>query len=611
VTSDPLQHSPIQRYLDALHAELAGLTDGEVASYIPELAHADPAWFGVALVTVDGHVYQAGDTRLPFTVQSISKALVYGLALEDHGVDAVLQKVWVEPSGEAFNSISLEPGTGRPRNPMINAGAIATAGLIKRDGNTDPMQRVLAAFARYTGHAMEVDEKVYQSEKDTGHRNRAIAHLLLGHGILDRAPEEVLDIYFQQCSIRVTARDLALMGACLANGGVNPITGVQALKGELVEKVLSVMSSCGMYDYSGAWIYDVGMPAKSGVGGGILAVLPGQFGLGVFSAPLDAKGNSVRGIETCKRLSRDFRLHVFNVVHSTSNTAIRVRYDGSSVHSRRQRPAEELALLQADGKRIQVFELQGELRFGAAESIVQQLLAESESFDSVVIDLKRVFELDHASREIFARLAQAMTALGKSVLFAHTREHYRLRKHLLKHFPDAERQPLLQFDDVDHALEWCEDALLGSRTVQPVAARAVSGCADQYLCRGMTHAQVSDLERNARRVRFAKGETVFRTGDAADSFYFILRGDIEAYVATDSRREVRLATLGPGSSFGELSMLNERRRTADVRAATDAECLEVRFDGLEGEVKTKLVLNLAGQLATRLERDARELRQLG
>jgi glutaminase len=609
--TDPNLHSPIQRYLDRLHEELASLTDGEVASYIPELSHADPAWFGIALVTVDGHVYQAGESRQPFTVQSISKALVYGLALEDRGVDAVLQKVWVEPSGEAFNSISLEAGTGRPRNPMINAGAIATAGLIKREETADPIRRVLDSFARYTGHAMTIDEKVYRSEKETGHRNRAIAHLLLGYGILDREPEEVLDIYFKQCSIQVTARDLALMGACLANAGVNPITGVQALKGELVEKVLSVMSSCGMYDYSGAWIYDVGMPAKSGVGGGILAVLPGQFGLGVFSAPLDAKGNSVRGIEACKRISRDFRLHVFNAVHSTSHTAIRARYDGTRMRSRRQRPGPELELLRAHGRRIQVFELQGALRFGAAESIVQQILGESDDFDSVVVDLRQVVELDHATREIFGRLARAMAALGKSVLFAHTREHYRFRKHLLKEFPDAEKQSLLQFDDVDHALEWCEEALIRQRTVQPPPPRAVTGCAEQYLCRGMTPEDVAVLERQARRVSFAGGDVVFRTGEPAGSFFFILRGELDVYVVTDSRREVRLATLGPGSSFGELSMLNERRRTADVRAASEAECLEVDFDGLDEGVKTKLLLNMAGQLASRLERDARELKELG
>jgi glutaminase len=611
LTTHPTAQSPIQQYLDNLYHELLSLSEGEVASYIPELSHADPGWFGLALVTVDGHVYQAGDSRQPFTVQSISKALVYGLALEDRGVEPVLQKVWIEPSGEAFNSISLEAGTGRPRNPMINAGAIATAGLVKREGTADPMRRVLDAFARYTGHPMTVDEKVYLSEKSTGHRNRAIAHLLLGYGIVDRDPEEVLDIYFQQCSILVTARDLALMGACLANTGVNPITGVQALRADLVEKVLSVMSSCGMYDYSGAWIYDVGMPAKSGVGGGILAVLPGQFGLGVFSAPLDAKGNSVRGIEACKRLSRDFRLHVFNGAHSTSNTAIRVRYDAAAVRSRRQRPAEEVEVLKAAGARIQVFELQGDLSFGAAESIVQNILDDAEAFGSVVVDLKRVVELDHATREIFGRLAQAMAGLGKPLLFVQTREHYRFRKHLLRCFPDAEQLPLLQFDDVDHALEWCEERLIRERMVQPPEGRAVAGCADQYLCRGMTPVEIASLEAVARRARFAKGDAVFHAGDPADSFFLILRGDVDVYVETGPRREVRLATLGPGSSFGELAMLSERRRTADVRAASATECLEVRFDDLDDGVKTKLLLNLAGQLASRLERDARELRQIG
>jgi glutaminase len=611
VNADPTVRSPIQAYLDALHAELAGLSDGEVASYIPELSHADPAWFGVALVTVDGHVYQAGDSRQPFTVQSISKALVYGLALEDQGVDKVLEKVWVEPSGEAFNSISLEPGTGRPRNPMINAGAIATAGLVKAQDDADPMARVLEAFARYTGHAMGIDDKVYRSEKETGHRNRAIAHLLLGYGILDRDPEEVLDVYFKQCSILVTARDLAAMGACLANGGVNPITGVQALRSELVEKVLSVMSSCGMYDYSGAWLYDVGMPAKSGVGGGILAVLPGQFGLGVFSAPLDAKGNSVRGIETCKRLSRDYRLHVLNGMQGTSNTAIRVRYDAATVRSRRQRPEAERELLAASGGRVRVFELQGDLRFGAAESIVQQILDSAAALDAVVVDLHHVYALDHATQEMFGRMAAELAALDKPVLFAHTREHYRFRKHLLRCFPGSEQQPLLQFDDVDHALEWCEDRLVRQQMVQTAATQPVASCADQYLCRDMSADEVASLERGARHVRFAAGERVFRAGDPADSFFFILQGEVEVYVATDSRREIRLVTLGPGSSFGELSMLSERRRTADVRALGAVECLEVRFDALDEGVKTRLLINLASQLAKRLDRDARELRQVG
>jgi glutaminase len=603
--------SPVQDYLDALQQAIAGLDAGAVASYIPELSKADPGAFGIALVTVDGHVYQSGASRAPFTVQSISKPIVYGLALEDRGVDGVLRKVWVEPSGEAFNSISLEPDTGRPLNPMINAGAIATVGLVVGGGEPDPMARILASFERYTARPMALDEAVYRSEKETGHRNRAIAHLLYGHGILEQEPERVLDAYFKQCSILVSARDLALMGACLANAGVNPITGVQALKGEHVEKVLSVMVSCGMYDYSGAWIYDVGMPAKSGVGGGILAVLPGQFGLGVYSPPLDAKGNSVRGIEVCKRLSRDFKLHLLDVARSTSNTAIRVQYDAAGVHSRRQRPADEAQALRAAGGRIRVYELQGELRFGAAESIVDQVLAGADGFEFLIIDLRRVFEIDHASRELFARISATLDARGTQVLFVHTREHYRFRRHLLKRFPDAERQPLLMFEDVDHALEWCEEGLLRQVMVRAQPSEAAGGCADQYLCRDMTAAQLASLEAVARRVRFAAGDTVFRAGDAAGSFYFILRGQVDAYVTAESRREVRLSTIGPGGSFGELSMLNDRRRTAHVRAATDCECLEVPFEGLEEGVKTRLLLNLAGQLADRLGREAREVQVLG
>ncbi|MBM4201981.1 MAG: glutaminase A, partial [Gammaproteobacteria bacterium] len=270
-----------QRYLDALHRDYSSLDDGDVASYIPELTKADPAWFGIALVTVDGHVYQSGDTRQAFTIQSISKAITYGLALEDSGIAQVLAKVDVEPSGEAFNEISLEPGSGRPRNPMINAGAIATVALVGGETADEKLARMLKTYERYLGRPVAIDGEVYGSEKATGHRNRAIAYLLRNSDIIEKDTDDILDVYFKQCSILVTCRDLALAGATLANNGVNPITSVRALEGPLVPKVLSVMNSCGMYDYSGAWVYEVGMPAKSGVGGGVMAVLPGQFGLAV------------------------------------------------------------------------------------------------------------------------------------------------------------------------------------------------------------------------------------------------------------------------------------------------------------------------------------------
>jgi len=286
--------SPIQDYLEALHARFADLRSGEVASYIPELAKADPAWFGIAIATVDGKVYEVGDSRRPFTIQSISKPLVYGIALEDHGAEAVRRKVGVEPSGDAFNAISLEPHTGRPMNPMINAGAIATASLVKGESAEARLARVVGAISAYAGRALALHEAVFESERRTGHRNRAIGHMLRNYGILGDAPDPVLDLYFSQCSVLVDGRDLALIAATLANGGVHPVTGERAVAAQHVGPILSVMTTCGVYDLTGEWVYSVGMPAKSGVGGGIIAVSPGKFGIAVISPPLDDAGNSVR-----------------------------------------------------------------------------------------------------------------------------------------------------------------------------------------------------------------------------------------------------------------------------------------------------------------------------
>ncbi|MGZ8915584.1 MAG: glutaminase A, partial [Methylobacter sp.] len=353
----------LQHYLESLHQNYANIDKGEVASYIPELLKADPQWFGIALITVDGHVYQVGDSRQSFTIQSISKAITYGIALEDNGVEAVLRKVDVEPSGEAFNSISLEPDTGRPRNPMINAGAIATVGLIRGDSPDEKLSRMLKCYERYLGHPVSIDEDVYSSEKSTGHRNRAIAYLLRNSDIIEKDTDDVLDVYFKQCSILVTCRDLALIGCTLANNGVNPITGVRALESRYVPKVLSVMSSCGMYDYSGAWVYEVGMPAKSGVGGGIVAVLPGQFGLAVFSPKLDERGNSARGIAACKKISSDFGLHMLHTGRSTTSSVIHAGYDAAHVPSKRSRNVIQTRLLAELGHKVAVLELQGELMF--------------------------------------------------------------------------------------------------------------------------------------------------------------------------------------------------------------------------------------------------------
>jgi len=304
--------SPFRGVLNELHTKYKPVREGAVANYIPELAKANPDWFGISVVTVDGSVYEVGDHGVPFTIQSVSKPFVYGMALEDHGREHTLSKVGVEPTGDAFNSlIRLDERSNRPHNPMVNAGAIATADLIDGADPAARINRLLAGLRRYTGRDLNVDMSVFMSERTTGHRNRAIAHLLLNFGMVTPRLDETLDLYFQQCSALVNCHDLAVMGATLANGGVNPMSGDRAIEAQYVKDVLSVMYSCGMYDFSGQWGYEVGLPAKSGVGGGIVAVVPGQLGIGVFSPLLDGRGNSVRGIRTCVELSQRFGLHVF------------------------------------------------------------------------------------------------------------------------------------------------------------------------------------------------------------------------------------------------------------------------------------------------------------
>ncbi|MGD9637007.1 MAG: glutaminase A, partial [Pirellulales bacterium] len=265
------------------------------------------------VVTVDGQSYDVGDHEQIFSIQSVSKPFMFGLALDDHGREEVLSKVGVEPTGEAFNAIVLDEVSNRPFNPLVNAGAIATADLVRGKDFADRIKRTLAMFGRYIGREVYIDNAIFLSERTTGHRNRAISHLMLNFGMVSEQIPDSLELYFQQCSIMVNAHDLAVMGATLANAGVNPVTKERAIERRYVKDVLSIMLTCGMYDYAGEWAYRVGLPAKSGVGGGICAVVPGRAGIGIFSPLLDARGNSVRGIKVCEELSQRFGLHSFEL----------------------------------------------------------------------------------------------------------------------------------------------------------------------------------------------------------------------------------------------------------------------------------------------------------
>ena len=310
----------IDRILQDIYIEVVDDTSGAVADYIPELAKVAPEFYGIALVSSGGEVYSIGDTSTEFTIQSTSKAITYCMALEAMGRPGVLERVGVEPSGDPFNAIEFDPVRNRPYNPMVNAGAITVAGIL-RDmyGAEQALDVILQRFSGAAGRQLEVNEGVYASEAATGHRNRAIAHLLLSVGALTEPVEPVLDLYFKQCSISVTAMDLATIAATVANMGEQPLTGDQIFDIHAVRDTLSVMYSCGMYDFSGNWGFDVGIPSKSGVGGGIMGVVNRQLGIGTFSPRLDRFGNSVRGIKSFKMLADELGLHSFDLTNTGSD----------------------------------------------------------------------------------------------------------------------------------------------------------------------------------------------------------------------------------------------------------------------------------------------------
>ncbi len=300
----------VKRALEKVYATLKDDVSGEVASYIPALAQADPNSFGITITDLQGKSYKVGDSDLPFSIQSISKVLTYGLALHDHGRDVVRKRVGIEPTGEAFNSIIKLDDSNKPLNPMTNAGAIAITDMIKGTSRDGRLEVILNAYTKMLGHAPGIDMDVYQSEHDTGHRNRAIAHLLRHFNILGETENDVLDLYFKQCSVLSSATELSVLAATLANRGVSPVTKERIFDAQYIRDILSVMFSCGLYDGAGEWAFDVGMPAKSGVSGGIMAVVPGKCGIGIFSPPIDVIGNSIRGKKACKMLSKHLGWHV-------------------------------------------------------------------------------------------------------------------------------------------------------------------------------------------------------------------------------------------------------------------------------------------------------------
>jgi glutaminase len=292
----------------------AFIHEGRTASYIPELSKADPNQLGISVVLADGRVLNSGDYSSSFTVQSISKVVALMLAVSDRGEEYVFTRVGMEATGDAFNSIiKLETAKpSKPLNPMINAGAIAIDSLILGKGREEKFQRLVQFFRRLcVNEALWYNESVYASESETGYRNRALAHFMKDVGVLEGEVEEVVDLYFKQCSIQVDSRDIGMLGAVLAMDGISPLTGEVLVPKKTARLVKTFMVTCGMYDGSGEFAIRVGIPAKSGVGGGIMAVVPGNMGIGVFSPALDARGNSIGGVKALEFLSEKLELSIF------------------------------------------------------------------------------------------------------------------------------------------------------------------------------------------------------------------------------------------------------------------------------------------------------------
>jgi glutaminase len=593
-------------YLESLRARFMGLTDGRVADYIPELSHADPDWFGICIATRDGFIYEVGDSRQPFTLQSVSKPLTFGLALEENGEDKLLAKIGVEPSGDAFNAISLRPQTGAPLNPLINAGAIAACGLIPGNTVEEKTARILAAFSRYAGRTLDIDERVYQSESATGHRNRAIGWMLRNFSILADEPSPTLEAYFRQCSIRVTCRDLALIGATLANGGVNPVSRVRALPEQYVDNVLSVMATCGMYDFSGEWLYRTGLPAKSGVGGGILAVQPGRLGIGVFSPRLDAQGNSVRGIAVCRALAADLGLHLFDAAKPAA-PAVRLSTTRRKVSSKQRLPALAAEHLRNAGKRLRLYHLQGPLNFAAIEPVVRELIARAADTDCFILNLKMVQALDSAATRLLAGTRRELRNLGKPVVFSEVGAWW-------QQLIDAGIDREAVFSDDDFALEYGENLLLAER-FQSLAWDAETPLQKCALFSGFAAEELACLEPLLATRTYHRGQTIVAAGQSADELFVITRGLAMVSIPTQNG-VARIDSFSSGMTFGDVAFIDRSPRSANVTALGPVECRVLtreafaRLDAEAPATKIRLLQNLAQGMTAMVRSLSRELAAL-
>jgi glutaminase len=587
--------SPLRRFLDNCHIDFAEETGGTVADYIPELGKADPDHFGISLATLDGHVYEVGDSRIPFTIQSMSKAFVFALALDTLGAARVESAIGVEPSGDPFNSIRLN-AENHPFNAMVNAGAIACSGLIHEAKGDGAFEYIRQALGRFAGRDLELDEAVYASESATGDRNRAIGYLLRNADVIKDNVNEVLEVYFRQCSVLVTARDAAIMAATLANRGVNPVTGEQVMTPYAISRTLSVMTSSGMYDYAGAWIYRVGIPAKSGVGGGILAALPARLGLGSYSPRLDNHGNSVRGIKVCEALSAHYDLHMLNRSDDARNSIIADYNIGSSASRRSRRPQEQ-KILAAHHHDVRIIELVGTLTFSNVDYVSRQLGA-GQRPQLLIFDLRRVASMTRAGARLLAEGFRELAEFNVTVILSGIKRHSPEWKTLGEWVEGITN--LRNYHLLDDAIEWAEDQIV-YRHGGVIDSVEMTELSEQALLAGLSPKELAELAAMGSLRTYQAGQKIIAAAERPVSLFFLKSGVVNVKLPSG----IRLATITAGMAFGEMALL-ETHRSADVLADRSVTALEVpladfqRFREHHPKTGERIMRNLAQLLADRL-----------
>ena len=586
---------PLLRFLTACHADFSAETSGAVADYIPELGKADPDHFGISLATLDGHVYEVGDTRVPFTIQSISKPFVFALALDTLGATRVEGEIGVEPSGDPFNSIRLN-ADNHPFNPMVNAGAIACSGLIREAKGDGAFEYIRQSLGRFAGRDLDIDEAVYASESATGDRNRAIGYLLRNSTVIRDDVGAVLDVYFRQCSVLVTARDIAIMAATLANRGTNPVTGEQVTTPYAISRTLSVMTSSGMYDYAGEWIYRVGIPAKSGVGGGILAALPARLGLGSYSPRLDRHGNSVRGIKVCEALSSHYDLHMLNRSDDARNSVI-ADYNIGKSSSRRSRRPHEQKILAAHHEDVRIVELVGTLTFSAVDYVSRQLAAQPRPH-FIIFDVRRVAAMTRAGARLLAEGFQELAAFNVTAILSGIKRSSPQWQTIGEWVEDLAN--VRNFPVLDDAIEWAEDQIV-YRHGGAIDSVEVTELSEQPLLAGLTAEELALLASLGTIRTYQPGERIIAAAVPAVSLFFLRSGVVHVRLPDG----IRLATLTAGMAFGEMALL-ETHHSADVLADKSVTALEVplpdflRFREEHPRAGERIMRNLAQLLADRL-----------